>query len=262
MGSFVSKDETSLTTSINVLTGCTVPASGLAGDLLVGIWGSDSTQTATLDAAYTAENSGADGACRAVAFSKIATGLESGDISLNSAPTANRQAAAVARYRGYTAINHLTVAAAVESGTDNTHASPNITVSRDGAGIVLLYAERVTNSALPITPPAGFQPRASFATGGNGGVGVAIADKLDGNEEDDLVMPGDWLGTIAASAVRMVILELLPPYPAGGSIAGPVADVPGSVTDAAVGVAGAAGGARTLPGSVTQETFDIAGTIR
>lgn len=208
---FVSKTETSLTTSVNALTGLSYPASGQAGDVLLGIWGSDATQTATLDAALTNFIALADGAARAIAFGKKATGSESGSVSMSSDPTANRQAAVFGRWRGARAVNLTNIQSAAEPGTTVTaHASPNITPTEDGSGIVLLYVERVSLTALPITPPAPFTLRTSFSTGGTGGVGVAIADLLTGNLAGVPITVGNWTGTTGASAVEMYALELLP----------------------------------------------------
>jgi hypothetical protein len=210
--SFISKVETSLTGSVNDLTGLTYPTGAAAGDVLLGIWGSDATQTATLDAAMTSLAALADGSAKAIAFTKKSTGAESGSVSMNSAPTANRQAAAFARYRGSRRVNASNVQAASESGTDTTHTSPTITPTEDGVGIVLLYVERVTSTTLPIQEPqgTGFTLRASFSTGGTGGVAVAIADKLTGNLSGVQITPGDWTGTTAAGAVEMYAVELLP----------------------------------------------------
>lgn len=208
---FVSKTETSLTGSVNDLTGLTYPGSGQAGDVLLGIWGSDATQTATLDAALANYIALADGAARAIGFGKKATGSETGSVSMNSAPTANRQAALFGRWRGARAINPTNIQSAAEAGTGVTaHASPNITPTEDGSGIVLLYVERVTSTVLPITPPAPFTLRSSFSTGGTGGVGVAMADLLTGNLAGVPVTVGNWTGTTAASAVEMYAFELLP----------------------------------------------------
>ena len=159
---FVSKTESSATGSVNDLP-IAYPGSGQAGDVLLGIWGSDSTQTATLDAAVSNYIALADSAARAIAFGKKATGSESGSLTMNSAPTANRQAAGFGRWRGARAINPTNIQSAAESGSDTTHASPNITPTEDGSAIVLLYIERTTTSVLPITQPAGFALRTSFA---------------------------------------------------------------------------------------------------
>lgn len=240
--SFISKVETSLTGSVNDLTGLTYPASGAAGDVLLGIWGSDGAQTATLDAAMTILAQLADGTAKAIAFTKKATGSESGSVSMNSAPTANRQAAALARYRGSRRVNASNVQAAAESGTDTTHTSPNITPTEDGSGIVLLYVERVTSTTLPIQEPqgTGFTLRASFSTGGTGGVAVAIADKLSGNLASVQITPGDWTGTTAAGNVEMYAVELLP-------------NVQGVLT-ASFGATAAMTGTRTVLGTLAAAT--------
>lgn len=210
-GTYVDSAKTSQTGSVNALTGATVPA-GVARDLVLVGWASDATQTATLDSNYTSESAGADGACRAIVGSRRTPGNGGGvDISLSSAPTANRQAAIVARYRGFT-VNHANVVTSDESGTDTTHTAPTITTTHTDSGVVTFYAERVTSTVLPISPPAGagYTARQSFSTGGTGGVGVGLADKLSGNPKGTPVSPGDWTGTTAAGAVRIVTVELLP----------------------------------------------------
>jgi hypothetical protein len=210
-GSYVGSAKTSQTGSVNALTGATVPA-GIARDLVLVGWVSDSSQTATLDAAYTSESAGADGACRLVVGSRRTPGNGGGvDVSLSSGATANRQAAVVGRYRGFV-VNHANIVASDEPGSDTTHAAGTITTTHTDSGLVAFYSERATSNALPITPPAGagYTARQSFATGGNGGVGVALADKLTGNPKGTPVSPGDWLGTTVASAARIVTVELMP----------------------------------------------------
>jgi len=208
VGTFVDADASSTTTSVNTLPGVTWPTH-LSGDIALVGWASDDTQTPTLDGTLTSEASVADGTLRAILGSKVTTGSESGDVSLVSAGTANRQAGAIALYRGYTSVAQVTQQNETGSAT-TTHTGPSITPTNSGSAIVLVYLERVTSSATPISPPAGFTSRAVFATGGTGGTAVCIADKLTGNTAGTPIATGDWTSTTASANVMVYAVELLP----------------------------------------------------
>lgn len=209
MGSFVAADASALTTSITTLTGVTWPAHTAHDVALVG-WASDNTQTRTEPpTGFTSRFTNADGSLRAIVASLDSTGSESGDVSLVCGG-ANRQAGAIALYRGYSAtITNITSLAEPLASAVTSHNSPSITPTDSGSGIVLIYTDRVTSSVVP-TAPAGYTVRASFATGGSGGTTVVIADKLSGLTAGVAENPAAWTGATASLTAYVIALELVP----------------------------------------------------
>lgn len=142
-------------TSLNVtdITGLAWPVHA-AEDLALFIGAIVDTATATIDSEFTTERSDIDGSLESILARRlpaVMTGSESGDITMSTGATANRMSAAVAIYRGAAAI--ATISYLNEAGAAaTTHTCPAITISSSTSALVLLYAERVTSSATPITP--------------------------------------------------------------------------------------------------------------
>lgn len=199
----------SVTTSVNALLGVS-HGNAVTGDIEILAEASDSTQTLTIDALFTQLASLTDGGLRAYVGSNISDGTESGDVSISSGATANRQAAVLATYRGYnSSITNVTSLAETSGSNVTSHSSPSITPTNNNSGIVLIYTDRVTTSVLP-TAPAGYTVRASFATSGSGGTTVVVADKLSGLTSGTPESPAAWTGATTSTTAYVIALELVP----------------------------------------------------
>jgi hypothetical protein len=268
VGTFVAGDISALTTSVTTLTGVTWPShSGDDLALLAHGYG-DSTNTGTMDAAFTSLADLTDTNLRAVIGKLIPssmTGSESGDVTLTTT-TGARQVGALGVWNGYTDVQQIVNQPETSGTAVTTHASPAITPQKTGSGFVIVYMDRVSTGNTTVTPPSGFTSRLEFGTSGTGGIFMHVADDLSGTHGLTPFTPGDWNVSVGSTSAMVYLVELAPVLEATGdrtataSLTGAAAVTREASGDRATtaGLVGAAGLTRTATGNLAA-TATLAG---
>ena len=260
MGTFVAGDISALTTSVTTLTGTTWPShSGDDLALLAHGYG-DSTNTGTMDAAFTNIADLTDTNLRAIVGKRIPTsmtGSESGDVTLTTT-TGARQVGALGVWNGYSDVQQIVNQPETSGTAVTTHASPAITPQRTGSGFVMIYMDRVSTGNTTATPPTGFTLREEFGTSGTGGIFLQVADDLSGTHGLTPFTPASWTVAVGSTSAVVFLLELAPVLEATGdrtataSLTGAAAITQFASGDRATtaSLTGAAGLTRTATGNL------------
>lgn len=257
MGTYVAGDATSQTASASTLPGLTWPAH-TASDLAVLGWAQVNTAAPSLDGTFTSQANVVDTNVRGIIASRVTTGSESGDVSLSS-DTANRQAAAMALYRGYSGVAQVTNQPETNGTAQTVHSSPAITPGTTGAAVILVYLDRVSSGTTTITPPAGYTKRHEFGTSGSGGVFICLADKLTGTTAGVQETPGTWTASVASTSAIVFAVELTP---TSTSVTGTAAVTQAAQTSTASGQLGYTGTvARTQAANTSTASGAVTGPV-